>query len=380
MADNPCIAIGRVSTSGKQILVRAAPGVEQPYIGAIPLQMGGYEVVEGRDSVGGANWLRLTFVGGISGWVRADEVDIVGECSPAGYGTVAQATRASAVARAGQPAPVSLPVAPVNPVPVPVPVPIPVVAPVDTTTPAIMPADISNAVDRVRKAAFNITAGFEGGGYATYQNHDAGVISYGRFQFTLASGSLFSVVDRYLQRANGATADGLRAYAGRIQARDNTLRPDAALRALLVAAAAEPVMQTVQDEVATEVYWNRVQDLSIKPRAIVSPLGQALLFDMAINHGVFHDMLGKAEQELGVPLKSRVGENGHSEQELIARVAQIRQARMRDLATRLNAPGLIPRGDFWVAVVDRGDWNLAGDERGELEIKQGRRVQVRQPG
>ena len=174
-------------------------------------------------------------------------------------------------------------------------------------------------------------------------------------------------------------ADELRGYAGRTQAREEGLRGDTRYRDLLIAAANDPIMQTVQDEIATEVYWNRVQELSIRPRAIVSPLGQALLFDMAINHGVFHDMIGKAEQELGVQPKSRIGENGKSEQEVVTRIAQIRQGRMRALADRLKAPGLIPRGDFWVAVVTAGDWNMVGDARGEIEIKQGRRVQVGKP-
>ena len=42
-------------------------------------------------------------------------------------------------------------------------------------------------LDRIRRAAFNITSTFEGSKtYANYQNYDAGIISYGRFQFTLS--------------------------------------------------------------------------------------------------------------------------------------------------------------------------------------------------
>ncbi|MBK8026554.1 MAG: chitosanase [Chloroflexi bacterium] len=239
---------------------------------------------------------------------------------------------------------------------------------------------MDNSPDRVRLAAFNITAGFEGGGYGTYQNRDAGIVSYGRFQFTLAAGSLFSVVDRYLQRASGAVADELRNnYRARILNREAGLRGDTRLRDLLILSASDPAMQQVQDEIATELYWNRVQNLSIIPRGVVSPLGQALLFDMSINHGLFHDMIGLAEQFFKVKPKSKVVENGVSEQDLVSRIALIRQERMKALAIRLNAPGLIPRGDFWVKVVSDGDWNLQGDARGEIEIKTGRRVQVKKP-
>ncbi|MDZ4769861.1 MAG: chitosanase [Chloroflexota bacterium] len=403
MAINPCVAIGRVSTSGKQILVRVTPGADQAYLGAIPLEMGGYEVADARTGADGLAWVRLNFVGGLSGWVRADEIDIAGDCTPVGYGVISPPMRAAMITRGavGQvitppqpiidpPQPIIDPPQPIlppqpiidppqPPAPIPQPVPLPP-APAPVPVPPVPPPTTGdNSPDRVRKAAFNITAGFEGGGYATYQNRDSGIVSFGRFQFTLQSGSLFSVLDRYLQRASGAVADELRGYAGRTQAREEGLRGDTRYRDLLIAAANDPIMQTVQDEIATEVYWNRVQELSIRPRAIVSPLGQALLFDMAINHGVFHDMIGKAEQELGVQPKSRIGENGKSEQEVVTRIAQIRQGRMRALADRLKAPGLIPRGDFWVAVVTAGDWNMVGDARGEIEIKQGRRVQVGKP-
>ncbi len=369
MANTPCSAIGRVSTSGKQILVRLSPGAAQPYLGALPLDVGGYAVLEARDAEG-VGWLRLGFVGDLSGWVRADEIDLVGDCSALGFGVLTQPTRAVSIT------PGAAPVAPPTPPPAPTPVPTPPPAPVAPPP----PVTVDNSPDRIRRAAFNITAGFEGGGYATYQNIDDGIISYGRFQFTLQSGSLFSVLDRFLQRAAGALADELRAaYAARVQARDAGLRQDPRLRELLIRAADDPIMQTVQDEIATEVYWNRVQDLSIAPRGIATPLGQALLFDMAINHGVFHDMIGRAEEALGVRVRSRVGENGVSEIALITRIAAIRQERMRQLADRLRAPGLIPRGDFWVRVVTAGDWNLTGDADGTIEIKTGRRVQVRQP-
>lgn len=372
MATAPCIATGKVSSTGKQILVRLAPGADQPYLGSIPLNLSGYEVVEAQTGGDGLDWVRLNFSGGVSGWVRADEIDIQGDCTAAGYGVVAQPTRASQIKRGA-------PVIP-TPDPTPTPTPTPTPEPEPEPEPEPVPTPVDNSPERVRRAAFNITAGFEGGGYATFQNRDSGVISYGRFQFTLAAGSLFSVLDRYLQRAAGAVADELRtAFRERVLARDGTLRGDTRLRDLLIAAAADPIMQQVQDDVATEVYWNRVQNLSIAPRGIASPLGQALLFDMAINHGVFHDMIGLAEQAFGVKPKSKVGENGVSEQDMVSKVAHIRQERMKLLAEKLKAPGLIPRGDFWVKVIAAGDWNLQGDARGEIEIKTGRRVQVRKP-
>ncbi len=234
-------------------------------------------------------------------------------------------------------------------------------------------------MERIKKAAFNITTAFEGGGYGSFQNFDAGIISYGRFQFTLASGALFTLLEDYLQRASGPTADGLRPYLPRVRDRDESLRHDPELKRLLREAAGDPLMQQAQDDLATDKFWKLVQGLSIQPRNLHTPLGQALIFDMAINHGPRHNMIGLAEQALGVPPKSRIPDNGLHEPDLIARVAAIRQERLHRLADKHGWEGLRQRGDFWVRLIAQGDWDLQGDPDGSLEVKPGRRVQVRNP-
>ncbi len=232
-------------------------------------------------------------------------------------------------------------------------------------------------LENIRRAAFNITAGFEGTGYAAYQTYDKGIVSYGRFQFTLASGSLFTVLERYLAKAGTETAAALRDhYLQRVQARDEGLRQDADFKRLLLAAATDPAMEAVQDAVATEKYWDVVQALSIQPRNIQTPLGQALIFDMGINHGPRHDMLGLAEKALGAPPRSRLPENGLQEPDLIRQVALVRQERLHRLADKLNLGGLRTRGDFWVRLAEIGDFGLIGDEHGLVEVLPGRWVSV----
>lgn len=229
----------------------------------------------------------------------------------------------------------------------------------------------------IRRAAFNITAAFEGAGYGSYQNIDKGIVSYGRFQFTLASGSLFTVLERYLAASQTETAQALRSgYLQRIHDRDETLRNDSELKRLLLLAANENAMEAAQDSVATDKYWDLVQELSIQPRNIQTPLGQALLFDMAINHGPRHDMIGLAEEALGVPSRSRVPDNGVPEAALIRQVALVRQDRMHRLADKHGLGGLRDRGDFWVQMADSGDFELTGDEGGLVRVKSGRWVSV----
>ncbi len=385
-----CTATVRSLSDYALAYVRTAPATEGAILGVVRIGAT-YSVLEAQTN-GGSDWLRLDFEAGIVGWVRDDVFNLQGDCSAQGYGVISQPTQGSTLNRteppaatppppaAPTPAPVVAPVGVVTPTPAPVVMPVGVVSPPPSTATTPAPTPSTDTPDRVRKAAFNITAGFEGGRYDSYQNVDAGIVSYGRFQFTLASGSLFSVLDRYLSRASGATVNQLRdQYRQRTLDRDANLRGDTTYRDLLKAAAADPIMQTVQEEIATELYWNLVQDLSIRPRNLVLPLSQAFLFDTAINQGARHDMISLAEQSFNVPPKSRVPDNGITEQQLIGKVVEIRHDRLYKIADAQNAPGLKPRADFWVTLVQSGDWNLQGDSKGTVQIRPGQFIQVKTP-
>ncbi|MEZ4668364.1 MAG: chitosanase [Anaerolineae bacterium] len=389
----------RENPSIKEINVRSGPNTTYTLLFKIAVGISDLPVLEARSDDQNANlqgktyqWLRTKFPNGQEGWVRDDLIDVHGDGRRFGYGILPQPVIAFALARdtrvtgAEPPAPV-VPAAPpvTTPAPAPPPaVPAPTPATSDTTptttpsTPVPTAAPTPGALDRVRRAAFAITSAFEGGGYATYQTYDSGIISYGRFQFTLAAGSFQTVITRYTERASGPTADGLRGYLPRIQAKDEGLRKDDGLKTLCKEAAKDLIMQQVQDEVATEGYWEAVIDLSIAPRGIQSALGHALIFDTAINHGRFNHLIPKTETELGVPSKSKVGANGVTEKTFVTKLAQLRKDNLYALAEKLKLPGLKVRGDFWVDLVASGDWNLQGDNNGNLNVK-GKIVQVRTP-
>lgn len=235
-----------------------------------------------------------------------------------------------------------------------------------------------DSVERVKKASFLITATFEGSGYAAYNNYDAGIVSYGLIQFTLAAGSLGTVIEKYLNASQSETAKALQAYKARVQQRDPALRNDGRFKELLIAAASEPEMQKAQDEVATIKYWNAVMSGYIEPRGLKTPLAWALLFDMGVNFGTGHGFVRLAEEQLGVPKRSRPGENGITEEQLITRVAELRKKSHDTQAERDNLPGLKVRGDFWMKLIRQGDWALQGDANGNVNVK-GRLIQVRNP-
>jgi len=359
MAD--CTATIRSASDNSLAYARSAPGTTASILGYFPAGVSGYHVLESRLDAAGFAWLRLDVLSGVGAWVSSDRINIQGDCSTVGYGVVAQPTQASALIRTETPKGPT----PVTPKPTPTPIPTP---------------PTNNSLDRIKAAAFNITSGFEGGAYDTYQTYDSGIVSYGRFGFTLASGSLFSVLDRYLSKATSAVARQLRTqYLQRVQGRDATLRTDTTLQSLLTAAAPDPIMQAAQNDIATELYWNVIMDTSITPRNLVLPLSLAFLFDTGINNGVNHSMITDAEQALHVPSHSRIPDNGITEQQLISKVVTIRHDLLYSIANSRNLPGLKPRADFWVNLVQVGDWNLQGDTNGNVLIKQGKSVQVRNP-
>lgn len=350
MATQACNATIRSVSDISHVNVRSGPGTHTEILDTIQVGTSGLRVLEvepdGRAaSIGGRiyQWLRLELPSGGTGWVRDDLVEIAGDCSVYGYGVLAIPIRAANLTRT------------------------------DT--------DIED--ERERKAAFNITSGFEGGGYATFQTYDAGIVSYGRFQCTLTSGSLEQLLELYLLRGRGFSADQLHdQFIERVRQKDELLRDDEGFRTLLLRLARDPDMQDAQNEYATTAYWNPVLRGSIIPRGISTPLGQAFVFDTAIQHGnwgVERDYLRPAEQTLGAAIKSRLGENGLTEQQLLRKAAALRRDRLHMLAEAKNLPGLIPRGDFWVRIMDEDDWDLQGDDLGDIEIKEGRRVQVREP-
>ena len=84
---------------------------------------------------------------------------------------------------------------------------------------------------RWRDAIWAITSIFESGrphgNPSAYQTYDAGIISYGKHQATLGSGTLNRVVQAYFQRSNSPTKQALQQeYGARIAANDANLRHD----------------------------------------------------------------------------------------------------------------------------------------------------------
>lgn len=362
-----------------QINVRSGPGTNYdiPFQGSVGLDnlpvLAVAEDEEGRnlsDKV--YQWFKLSFPDGSTGWVRDDLLDVKGNCSDWGYGTHPPETFAFALTRNTVSPEKSDTIKSDEPQP-------------SKSAAGIIQAKTKGLtdytqidIDRIRRASFAVTAAFEGTGYASFNNYDAGVISYGFLQFTLASGSLATVVDRFLAASNSSIAKELKSYKDRIKNHDATLKDDENLKLILVSAANELEMQQAQNAVAITNYWDAVVDGYITHRGLQLPLTYGLLFDMGVNFGTGHGFVRLAEEQLGVPLRSRPGENGITEQLLIGKVAELRKASHDRQAERDNLPGLKARGDFWIERINLGDWDFTGNSRGTVSVN-GHSVQIANP-
>lgn len=346
--------------------VRGDAGTNQPILFKIPVGSSGLTVLDVKPDLeqNGLNekiyqWFHVVFHGGATGWVRDDLIEVTGDLTRWGYPALDEPAFAFDLVRGGQSSPVgerdNLPV--------------------DEASSRVFKDALADQ-DRVRRASFAITAAFEGRGYSAYQNYDHGIVSYGIIQFTLGAGSLATVIQEYVNTSQSDTANKLRDYLPRVIARDALLRHDTTFRDLLITAADEPAMQSAQDLVATNGFWRAVVDGYITHRGLRLPLTWALLFDMGVNFGVNHGFVRLAEQQLGVPPRSRPGENGITEQQLTQRVAELRKVSHDRQAERDNLPGLRRRGDFWMALIGAGDWYLQGDTHHQVNVN-GRLIDIR---
>jgi carboxypeptidase C (cathepsin A)/subtilisin family serine protease len=143
-------------------------------------------------------------------------------------------------------------------------------------------ASYQNTFHRI---ASDITSTFEGGKTGTLNLYDLGVISYGKHQATLHSGTLYGILKRFTELSSSATAKKMAGYLDRVKQRDETLREENEFIALLKAAAAEPEMDQAQDEEFDRQYWQPAKGKAAKHN-VKSALGHAIFYDTTIQGGV----------------------------------------------------------------------------------------------
>lgn len=190
------------------------------------------------------------------------------------------------------------------------------------------PESSATATD-VRDIALQITTVMETsglGGYAAINDYDAGIVSYGRHQATLASGALESLLDRYLANSNTQAAQALQGFMSRVRAKDPTLRNSTLFKDLLRQAANEPAMHAAQDAAIIQSHYNPAAAAAAEWN-VKTPLGISMLYDTKIQGGM-ETVLARTRSRLG----GQPGENGISELAFLTAFNDERRKRLVELA------------------------------------------------
>lgn len=113
---------------------------------------------------------------------------------------------------------------------------------------------------------------------------DAGHLTYGRSQASLASGSLGKLLQAYCQDPAARFAAALTLYLDRLAAPDLSLDNDAGLRAALRDAAADPAMRAAQDSYFDSAYYAPAMTAAARC-GLSTALGCAVVYDSFIQGG-----------------------------------------------------------------------------------------------
>lgn len=176
---------------------------------------------------------------------------------------------------------------------------------------------------------------------------DAGHLTYGRSQTTLASGGLYELIRRYLDREDARDAEQLRPYMTRLGAKDFSLDHDATLKSALRVAGSDPVMQEVQDAFFDERYWEPAERAA-EGLGLCRPLSIAVVYDSHV-HGSWGLIRDRVKAARGLP-------EGDEEGWIAAYVVARRAWFERHSNPILHKS--VRRMDAFQGLIDEGNWDL----------------------
>jgi len=212
---------------------------------------------------------------------------------------------------------------------------------------------LSDIQKRTAQAIVNIfETGSATGDYSnvTVAAGDAGHLTYGRSQTTLASGNLFLLLKAYVDAPNAEFADSIRPFLPRVQARDFSLDNNSGLRSLLRQAGDDLVMRDVQDAFFDRVYWAPAVTTAQR-LGIVTALGTCVVYDSTV-HGNFALIRDRTINAVG-----RIGTGGVTERDWVSRYVSLRR---EWLASHTGLLGrTVYRMDALKRIIDASNWDLS---------------------
>jgi len=206
------------------------------------------------------------------------------------------------------------------------------IAPTPTPeAPTPSPSGGAYSAEEIRGVALRVTNVLETGGldrYAAINDYDAGIISYGKHQVTLASGNLEALLNRYLSSASGPAASTLSGYMNRVRAKDQSLRSDQGFKRALIEAASDPAMHAAQESQIIQSHYNPAAKRA-NEWGIATPLGISMVYDTNLQGGM-QIVLNRTRAALG----GVIGENGITERRFLEEFNRQRRSRLLALANQ----------------------------------------------
>ena len=182
------------------------------------------------------------------------------------------------------------------------------------------------------RVANDITGAFEGGKPGTLNLYDKGIISYGKHQATLASGTLYHILKRFSELSGSETAKQLATYLPRVKSRHESLRGEKPFIRLLQEAAHEPEMSRAQDEIFAEKYWKPAK-MAAAETNVRSAIGHAIYYDTRIQGGL-SDVIKRTMKHLGGKVGDVVHGQPISEQEYLRVFVEERNKRTLQISAK----------------------------------------------
>lgn len=183
-------------------------------------------------------------------------------------------------------------------------------------------------------------------GSVTVLKGDAGHLTYGRSQTTLASGYLFLLIKAYCERPDAQFATELRPYLGDLSIKSVKLDSNMNLREILREAGSDPAMRAEQDRFFDDHFF-QPSCRAAQAKGISTALGQAVVYDSHIQGG-----FSRVTALVGVP----IGPNGATEEDWIAKYIAARKGWLAQLNPPL--PSTTYRMEAFADLVDKKAWEL----------------------
>ena len=128
-------------------------------------------------------------------------------------------------------------------------------------------------------------------------------------------------------------------------------------------------MHACQRELAAE-YFDKVVNLTIKPRGLESPIAWILAFDMAVNNGIYNQVFVEAEKHLGVyrePYQKRtLADMGVEEMTYVIALCDMREKLYKSVMDKYY--GITMRYKWFASVARNGNFYSSVDFPREIDV------------